>query len=101
MSNTKWVRVPQERVGSYMFAGQLYLSNGAQKLLTQEEINWIVSDVKAFVSLESGIDYLVVYEHQETTQKLFFIDQLNTEMIESGQFKPDDNRATLILASEY
>lgn len=101
MSFIKWVRQTQERGGSYMFAGELYISSGVQAMLTEKEINWIVTDVKEFVKLESGIDYLVVYKHQETLQKLFFIDQLNTDMIASGQFKPDDNRATLILASEY
>jgi len=96
-----WIRKPQECSGSYMFSGKLFTSSGVSSLLSEAELNAIVADVKAFVKENDGMDYLIVYEHLDTKQKLFFIDQLNREMIASGEYKPEYNHATLILAEEY
>lgn len=101
MGNKDWVRQPQETEGTYMFSGQLLITSGARSLLTDEEINLIITDVKEFVEQENGIDYLLVYQHSKTKQKLFFIDQLNREMIASGGYKTEHNHATILLPSEY
>ena len=96
-----WLRQPQECEGSYMFSGTIYVSQGVSTLLSKDEISSILEDMRLFVTEKNGIDYLIVYQNQNTEQKLFFIDQLNREMIASGEYKPEYNHATLILAEEY
>ena len=97
----KWKRKPQEQGGSYFFSGKFLVTSGVENILTPTEILNIYLDVQQLVKEKNGIDYLIVYIHEDTGQKLFFIDQLNKEMIESGEFLPEYNYCTLLLASEY
>lgn len=95
-----WSRKPQEKDGSYFFSGQFYTTRGVANELSINEILSICQDVQAFVQEKNGIDYLQVYT-DENGRKLFFIDNLNKEMIESGHYRPEDNYCTLMFASEY
>ncbi len=95
-----WKRQPQERDGSYEFSGQLYATKGVSNELSADEILSIYQDVQAFAKNKHGIDYLQVYK-DEKGRKLFFIDQLNREMINSGEYAEEDNHCTLMFASEY
>lgn len=97
---TIWTRKPQEKIGSYQFSGQFYATNGVATSLCADEILFIYQDVQAFAKERGGIDYLQVY-HNENGQKLFFIDQLNKEMVESGDYEEKENYCTLLLAEEY
>ncbi len=97
----KWKRKPQEQEGEYYFSGKFYTTQGVQAILSPEEILSIYNDVQQMVVEQEGIDYLVVYIHEDSGQKLFFIDQLNKGMIESGDYLPEYNHCTLMLASEY
>lgn len=101
MKNKEWERQSQETSGTYMFSGKLLVTRCVKLLLSDEEINIIINDAKEFVKSENGIDYLLVYQNSKTRQKLFFIDQLNREMIDSGCYEPEHNHATLLLPSEY
>lgn len=95
-----WQRKPQEQEGSYFFSGQFYATRGVTLELPTNEILFIYQDVKKFVKEKNGIDYLQVYI-DEKGRKLFFMDQLNKEMIESGNYKKEDNHCTLMFADEY
>lgn len=97
----KWKRQSQEQNGSYRFSGKFLVTSGVQNLLLSEEIRAIYFDVQNQVKENDGIDYLVVYKHEKTERKLFFIDQLNDEMIASNDFKKEYNYCTLLLAEEY
>lgn len=97
----KWKRKPQECEGTYHFSGQFVVTAGIQANLLAEEILAIYNDCKKLVDQNNGIDYLLVYVHEESQQKLFFIDQLNEEMISSGKYAKEHNYCTLILAEEY
>lgn len=97
----KWKQQPQEQEGSYFFSGKFLVTGGVQSLLTDDEIAAIYVEVQNLVKENSGIDYLVVFIHEDTEQKLFFIDQLNKKMIESGEFLKEFNYCTLLLANEY
>jgi len=101
MSTGKWIRQSQEKEGSYYFSGTFYATSGITHLLSELEIITFYFDIKALVKESNGIDYLQVYIHEETTQKIYCIDQLNKEMIESGEFKTEDNHWTILLAEEY
>lgn len=72
-----------------------------QAELTEEEFFALYFEIQRLVKEKSGLDYLQVYVHEDTRQKLFFIDQLNTEMIVSGGYEPEHNHCTLMLAEEY
>lgn len=98
MSN--WKRQPQEKSGSYFFSGQFLATKGVVSELTPDEILYIYQDIKSFVSDKNGIDYLQIYT-DENGRKLYLIDQLNKEMVESGEYAPLDNHCTLLWADEY
>lgn len=97
---TKWTRQPQEKEGSYFFAGQFYTTKGVATELTVDEIMEIYVNAKMHVWHNDGADYLMVYT-DEQGRKLFFIDNLNKEMIESGQYGPEHDYCTLMFANEY
>lgn len=96
----QWQRKSQERPGSYFFSGQFYVTSGVQAALTIEEILTIYKDVQGFVNQENGIDYLQVYEHEDG-RVVWMIDQLNQEMIASGEYLPEYNYCTMLLPEEY
>lgn len=95
-----WERKPQEKTGSYFFSGQFYTTKGVATTLTVDEIMSIYTDAKMYVWHNDGADYLFVYT-DEQDRKLFFIDNLSKEMIESGEYKPEDNYCTMMLSTEY
>lgn len=96
-----WTRQPQEQENQkYQFNGQLIITAGVSKALTKVEIIGIYYDVLKFVEEKGAIDYLQVYI-DEKGRKLFFIDQLDSEMLASGEFAPEDNYCTLLFAHEY
>lgn len=97
----KWIRQPQEQEGTYQFNGKFFVTRGVQELLTLEEITEICLEIRGLVKQKGGLDYLQVFVDEDSGQKLFFIDQLNKEMIASGDFKPEYNHCTLMLAEEY
>jgi len=97
----KWKRQPQEQEGTYMFSGQFVATSGVVDLLSQSDIRSIFNEIRSLVKEENGLDYLQVYLHEESDKKLFFMDQLNREMIASGGFRIEDNYCTLLLAEEY
>lgn len=97
----KWLYQPQEKEGTYQFSGTFYATIGIQKTLSQDEIFEIYLFIKLQVKEKKGLDYLQVFIDKDTGQKLFFIDQLNNEMIESRQYLRQENYCTLLLASEY
>ncbi len=91
----------QEIEGSYHFNGSFYITASVQESLTPEEILEIYQFVQDLVVQHNGIDYLQTFYHVEQDCKLFFIDQLNTKMLESGQYSISDNYSTLMLSSDY
>ena len=97
----QWVRQPQEQAGTYYFSGQFFVTPGVQELLTKEEIYRIYTEVLFYAEQEKGLDYLQVFLRESDKQRLFFIDQLNQEMIEGGVYDPEDNHCVLMLAEEY
>jgi hypothetical protein len=96
----EWTRQPQETGGKYQFSGQFVVTQTVKQELTKVEIIGIYYDILKFVEEQGGIDYLQVYK-DEQGRKLFFIDQLNSEMIQSGEYQEEDNYCTLLFAHEY
>ena len=97
----KWILQPQEKKGTYQFNGLFLATQGVFEQLSLDEINAIYSVIKEKVRAEGGLDYLQVFQHADTAQKLFFIDQLNKEMIEHGGFDVKDDHCTLLFPHEY
>lgn len=98
---TTWTRQPQEQENQkYQFSGQLIVTAGVSQALTKVEIIGIYYDILKFVEEKGSIDYLQVYT-DEKNRKLFFIDQLDIEMLASGEYAPEDNHCTLLFAHEY
>lgn len=97
----KWKMKPQEQEGTYFFSGKFLVTTGIQVELSNEEIFAIYSAIQELAKEKNGIDYLAVFIHEDSGQKLFFIDQLNKQMIESGGYQAEHNYCTLLLAEEY
>jgi len=95
-----WTRQPQERDGSYFFSGIFLVTSSVNKALSPEEIKQIYFEIQQLVRKNNGLDYLQVYI-DEKDRKLFFIDQLNQEMIDSGDHPKEHNYCTLLFAFEY
>lgn len=60
----------------------------------------ILDEVRTMVKAQNGMDYLQVFQNA-AGRKIFLIDNLNREMIESGAFREQDNYCTLMFAEEY
>ncbi len=103
-TENKWDRQPQERKGDYFFSGKSYVTTNLINEIPAEEIMWIISDLKAFVQQEQGIDYLVVYK-KKSGRIIFCIDQLSKSMMENDLYSREDlkryNYWTMLFAEEY
>ena len=97
----KWKIQPQEQSGTYRFSGKFVATRGVADLLSEAEIMLLYWQVRYLVEQNDGIDYLVVIAHEDSGQKLFFIDQINDEMKASGGHPKEHNYCTLLLAQEY
>ena len=99
MIDLKWKLQAQEQNGNYRFSGRFVVTKGIADLLSEAEIMLLFWQVKYLVEQKDGADYLAVFIHEDTGQKLFLIDQLSEEM------KPDHPKehdyCTLLLAQEY
>ncbi len=95
-----WTRHPQERDGEYFFSGKFVVTKHVLLELTQQEIMSIYHEIQRLVEENNGLDYLQVYT-DEKERKLFFIDQLNQEMLESGDHPKEHHYCTLLFAYEY
>ena len=99
-----WVRQPQERKGDYFFNGQSYMTTNLKNEIPIDELLWIISDLKAFIQKEQGIDYLQIYVRSDG-RKIFCIDQLSKSMMESGDYTKEQIKEyhywTMLFAEEY
>jgi hypothetical protein len=95
-----WKHNPQEQAGTYLFSGTFYVTSLVSSQLTSNEISAIYLHMQVFVMENGGADYLQVFENGKGA-KLYFIDQLNREMIQSGGYEPEHNHCTLMFSSEY
>jgi len=96
----KWQRQKQECEGNYYFCGNFYATSGVAESLPKKEIMEIIQDVKQAVKENIGLDYLQVFKNNEG-QKIFVIDQLTKEEVESGDYSPEDNYTMVLFAEEY
>lgn len=95
-----WIRKPQEQQGSHYFSGTLMVTLSVLDKLTHADITAIYLDIQMFVRENNGADYLQIYINDEG-DKLYLIDQLSKEMVESGKYKTEDNHCTLMFSWEY
>lgn len=64
------------------------------------QIHAIAYQVRELAKEKDGLDYLQVFK-DENGRKLFFIDNLNDDMVTSRNFDPDCSYCTLMFATEY
>ena len=101
LADLEWIRQPQEQQGDYMFNGHFLTTAGVKELLNEDEIYWIYVEIQVMVKVCDGLDYLQVLIREADGQKLFFIDQLTRQQVDSGEYQMKDNYCTLMLAEEY
>ena len=95
-----WTRKPQEQEGTYKFSGTFLVTQGVIAALTPEEILAIYLEIQQLVKNTGGIDYFQVYEN-EAGDKLYFIDQCDSEMMAQESFEHENNYCTLLFSHEY
>lgn len=96
-----WTRQKQEKENQkYFFNGDFYVTAGVKAELTPEEVASIYADVRQFAEEKNGIDYLQSYVNEKGL-KVWIIDQLDQNMVESGDFAQEDNHCTLLFPHEY
>ena len=99
-----WIRQPEECDGDYFFSGRAVMTQGVSGALSQQEIAFIVVDLRRAVAENGGLDYLQVY-HSNDGRKVWVIDQLSNSMKESGEYEPAEiteyDMFTLMLPEEY
>jgi hypothetical protein len=100
--SAKWILQPQECKGTYIFSGSCYMTRRIADELSQEEIIFIISEVKKRVEEKKGADYLQVFL-DESERKIFVIDQLNEEMKQENpkEWVMENNYYTILFAEEY
>lgn len=99
--NMIWKRAPQERDGSYFFSGTFVVTSTVDQQLPLRDIIEIHRETRRLAARQNGLDYLQVFIHPSTNERLFLIDQLSQEMKASGEFKEIDNYCTLLFDYEY
>ena len=92
---------PEYNSGDYYFSGNFYVTRGVVETLDEREIHAIHLEIKRLVESKGGQDYLQVFKQKRGKQKLFLIDNLSREMLNSGQYSNEHNYCTLMLAEEY
>jgi len=95
-----WTRKPQEQEGSYKFSGTFLVTQGVLAALKPQEIIAIYLDIQLLVKNSGGIDYFQVYEN-EVGDKLYFIDQCDSGMMDQESFEQENNYCTLLFSHEY
>lgn len=95
-----WIRRPQEREGKYLFSGNFFITQAVLENLCIGEIFAIYFDMQILVREKGGVDYLQVYEN-EAGDKLYFIDQCDSEMMTEESFNGEHNHCTLLFDYEY
>lgn len=96
-----WTIQEQEQEGTYKFGGTFMATEGVKNELSHDEILGIYYMVQILVKERGGLDYLQVFTKDDDDEKLFFVDCLNQEMKDSGNYKLEHNYCVLMLASEY
>lgn len=94
-------QIQENEEENYFFNGTFYITKSVEETLTSEEIIEIYQFVQDLVKQHNGIDYLQTFYSIEHNCKLFFIDQLNSSMIENKQYSDKENYCTLMLSSDY
>lgn len=95
-----WQHMPQECNGNYHFNGAFYVTRSVYEQLSASEVLSLAGYVKALAKSKGGLDYLQVFTNANG-EKLYLIDQLSKDMIDSGGYSKNDNYCTLLWAHEY
>ena len=97
-----WEPQPQETSGTYRFNGRFHCTTTIDNDLGRATILKIYQITLRLVQENDGIDYILAFEHRETGEFVWMIDQLNDEMqaAESEEWVAEFNTCVLCYPSE-
>lgn len=98
-----WTRQPQKQEGTYLFSGLFTCSDQVSYFLTDDEIRSIYTEIQKAVKENNGLDSIQTFISQDE-RKLFLIDSMNHEAIESELYDSKDpfvNYCTLMFSYEF
>ncbi len=101
--NHPFRRIPQKESGTYQFNGLFKVSKTVKHFLNTTEILWLYNDAKKSVLKNKGADHIFIFERMVNGKKerIVLVDELNREMITSGEYKSTDNYCTMMFDYEY
>lgn len=100
----KWKRKPPEVAdgqADYHFNGRVIMTRGVTTAIPEQELIAIVQDIKKIVKEFGGIDYLQIYEHEESGVIIWVMDQVTKAALSRGDHPPEHNYFTILFPSEY
>lgn len=99
----KWVLQAQEEMGTYQFSGNMFVTKTVVDSVPPDEIYLMIADVKERVKSNKGADYLQVFKEKYGDRTIYFIDNLNQEMINNStpEFVKENNYYTILFSFEY
>ena len=98
-----WRLLPQEGTGTFQFNGQFKVSNTVNHFLDTRIILHFYNEVKREVLRRGGAEQIFVIERivDGKIEQIFLVDELNSEMIASGDYDVRDNFCRMIFNYEY
>ena len=101
----KWEIQPPEQPGTYRFEGSCFVTKDVKEAVPETDLEYILSQIRQRVAENDGADYLQVFIHSDSGQKIFVIDNLSSEMLQSDGYtetqKQEYNYFTILFAEEY
>lgn len=92
---------PELKTGDYWFNGRCVATAGVASEIPLNELKEIARDVHETAFESGGVDYLQRYEHKETKQLIWVIDQVTKESLLDGSQPSEHNHFTIIFPHEY
>lgn len=101
----KWEIQSQEQSGTYRFEGGCFVTKAVKEAVPETDLENMISQIRQRVAENDGADYLQVFVHSESGQKIFVIDNLSSEMLKGDGYtetqKQEYNYFTIMFAEEY
>ena len=101
----KWEIQPPEQSGTYRFEGRCYVTKAVKEAVHETYLENMISQIRQMIAENDGADYLQVFIHSESGQKIFVIDNLSSEMLKGEGYtetqKREYNYFTILFADEY
>lgn len=82
--SSKWVLQPEEKPDDYYFVGSAYITNGVKKLIPNNEIIKMITEVHNRVAKNNGAFFLQVFRN-ENGEEIYIEDNISKKFRDNNQ----------------